>query len=171
MRIEQFEAILEVAQQKSMQKAAEALYTSTQNISKLIKDFEKELHIQIFIRNKHGIFLTSEGEYIVQELQIVMQTLNALKSHYLDLTDSEPIQGRIDRVHILSVPSERETASAMLEYLGDHYTLQSPATLNIKDAMIINSLLKQDRDKLLQDYDFILPICLSPTSCAEGDPR
>ena len=161
MRIEQFEAILEVAQQKSMQKAAEALYTSTQNISKLIKDFEKELHIQIFIRNKHGIFLTSEGEYIVQELQIVMQTLNALKSHYLDLTDSEPIQGRIDRVHILSVPSERETASAMLEYIGDHYTLQS-ATLNIKDAMIINSLLKQDRDKLLQDYDFIFTNMLEP---------
>lgn len=67
MRIEQFEAIIEVAQQKSMQKAAEALYTSTQNISKLIKDFEKELHVQIFIRNKHGVFLTSEGDYIVKD--------------------------------------------------------------------------------------------------------
>lgn len=161
MRIEQFEAIIEVAQQKSMQKAAEALYTSTQNISKLIKDFEKELHVQIFIRNKHGVFLTSEGDYIVKELQSVMHTLNALKGHYLDLSDDAPIQGRIDRVHILSVPSERETASGMLEYLGEHYTLHS-AHLNIKDAMMINSLLKQDRVKLLQNYDFIFTNMLEP---------
>lgn len=161
MRIEQFEAILEVAQQKSMQKAAEMLYTSTQNISKLIKDFEKELHIQIFIRNKHGIFLTAEGDYIVHELQTVMQTLNALKSHYLDFSEDELIQGCIDRVHILAVPSERETASALLEYLGEHYTLQG-ATLNIKDAMIINSLLKQDHVTLLQNYDFIFTNMLEP---------
>ena len=62
VRIEQLEVILTVAQSGSMQKAAEQLHTSSQNISKLIKQLEDELQLQIFMRNKYGVFLTSVGE-------------------------------------------------------------------------------------------------------------
>ena len=56
MRLEQFEFILEVASKKSMQKAADNLHTSIQNVSKLIKQLEDELHVQLFVRNKYGVF-------------------------------------------------------------------------------------------------------------------
>ena len=144
MRLEQFEAILETANQHSMQKAAESLYTSTQNISKLIKDFEKEIHTQVFTRNPHGVFLTPDGEYIVAELQKAMNIITNLKATYLDdtLNDDSNASKEIDRIHILSVPSESEITSALLEQLNKKYILQN-ALINIKDAMIINKLLEK----------------------------
>ena len=153
MRLEQFEAILETANQHSMQKAAESLYTSTQNISKLIKDFEKEIHTQVFTRNPHGVFLTPDGEYIVAELQKAMNIITNLKATYLDdtLNDDSNASKEIDRIHILSVPSESEITSALLEQLNKKYILQN-ALINIKDAMIINKLL----EKAVQSYFLIM---------------
>lgn len=156
MRLEQFEAILETANQHSMQKAAESLYTSTQNISKLIKDFEKEIHTQVFTRNPHGVFLTPDGEYIVAELQKAMNIITNLKATYLDdtLNDDSNASKEIDRIHILSVPSESEITSALLEQLNKKYILQN-ALINIKDAMIINKLLEKGCAELFFDYDLI----------------
>lgn len=156
MRLEQFEAILETAKQHSMLKASENLYTSTQNISKLIKDFEKELETHVFTRNSHGVFLTSDGEYIVAELQKVMNIIAALKATYLDDSpDKEDTTLKeIDRIHILSVPSESELTSALLEQLNKKYILQN-ALINIKDAMIINKLLEKGCGDLFYDYDLI----------------
>lgn len=157
MRLEQFEAILETAKQKSMQKAAESLYTSTQNISKLIKDFEKELHIQIFTRTHTGVFLTDDGAYIVKELEKIMDILNGLKATYLDQHFGDALdteEQQITRIHILSVPSESTVTSSLLENLSKKYTLQS-AVIDINDAMMVLNYLENDCVTLFANYDLI----------------
>lgn len=156
MRLEQFEAILETAKQKSMQKAAESLYTSTQNISKLIKDFEKELHIQIFTRTHTGVFLTEDGKYIVNELEKVTDILTKLKSTYSNDNSTLPDTNsqNIDRIHILSVPSESTVTSLLLEHLSKKFTLQN-ALIDINDAMLVLDYLENDCITLFSNYDLI----------------
>lgn len=155
MRIEQFEAILTTAQYNSIQKAAEHLFTSSQNISKLIKDFERELKVTIFIRNRHGFFLTDDGKYIVEQLQQVIQILTALKEHYsaAAIIGSQP-KNQIERISILSAPSENETACTLVKQLGNKYTLQK-AIINISDPMIINEKIAANCQSLLTEHDLL----------------
>ena len=155
MRLEQFEAIIETAKQKSMQKAANNLFTTPQNISKLIKDFEKEFNVQIFVRNRLGIFLTKDGENIVNELQKVMSTLSQLKLQYTkpDFAFQEENLA-INQLHFLSVASESEVITNILEDLKKNYSL-SNVVINIEGAMTIIDYYKLGADKLLQKYDFV----------------
>jgi len=156
MRIEQFEAILETAKYKSMQKAAESLYTSAQNISKLIKDFENELHVTLFIRNRHGVFLTDDGEYIVSELDAVMQKLKMLQYHYAEnntdffLSSDE----KIDMLRILSAPAESDFTTTLLNYLNKRYSINT-VLFNIQDAIVINHMLESTSNEIFNEYDLV----------------
>ena len=51
-----------VAKAGSLNKAAEELFIAQPNLSRAIKELEKELGIVIFDRNSKGITLTSDGE-------------------------------------------------------------------------------------------------------------
>ena len=74
MTLQQLHYVVEVADCKSMNKAAEKLFITQPTLSSTIKDLEKEININIFIRSNRGIILTSEGEeflgYARQMLQI-----------------------------------------------------------------------------------------------------
>ena len=156
MRIEQFEAIIETAKYKSMQKAAESLYTSAQNISKLIKDFESELHVTLFVRNRHGVFLTADGEYIVSELEAVMQKLKMLQYHYAEnnMDFFSSYDEKIDMLRILSAPTESDFVTTLLNYINKRYTTDT-VLFNIQDAIIINQMLESSSNKIFNDYDLV----------------
>ena len=51
-----------VAKYKSFTGAAEALLNSQPNITRTMKKLEKELGCTLFVRQRHGIALTPEGE-------------------------------------------------------------------------------------------------------------
>lgn len=48
----QLEYFLEVYNQRSIKKAAEKLIISSQAVSKIIKEIEEELQVELFIRGK-----------------------------------------------------------------------------------------------------------------------
>jgi DNA-binding transcriptional LysR family regulator len=52
---------IEVANTRSISKAAENLYTSQPNLSRAIKTLENELKIKIFKRSSKGIEVTIDG--------------------------------------------------------------------------------------------------------------
>ena len=54
-----------VAKAGSLNKAAEELFIAQPNLSRAIKELEKELGIVIFDRNSKGITLTSDGERLI----------------------------------------------------------------------------------------------------------
>ena len=71
MKIENMKIFLTVAQTLNINKAADELFLSHQNLSFIIKNMEKELGMTLFIRSKKGLQLTEDGAdflHIVQPI-------------------------------------------------------------------------------------------------------
>lgn len=83
----------EVAKQKNITKASDALYISQPAVSSAIKELEIELGGQLFIRKNKGVVLTSYGQDIynkilpcieqLQEIDKYFDDVNALKKGFL----------------------------------------------------------------------------------------
>ena len=66
--------IIAVNNFKSISKAAEEMYVTQPNISKIIQNVEKELGFAIFARTSRGVTTTAEGqEFILKANEIVKQ--------------------------------------------------------------------------------------------------
>lgn len=76
MDIKQLEYFVAASEKGSFNKAAECLYTSQPNVSKVISGLEKELGRGLFERNSKGIQLTPFGETIKEYAQNILK--NAL---------------------------------------------------------------------------------------------
>lgn len=66
MKIEQLIQVVEIAKTKSITMAAKNLYMSQSNLSISIRELEKELNKQIFIRSNNGTKITEFGEKLVE---------------------------------------------------------------------------------------------------------
>ncbi|RDU23819.1 LysR family transcriptional regulator [Anaerosacchariphilus polymeriproducens] len=66
MEIRQMEYLIAAIETKSLNKAAEVLYTTQPNVSKVIRNLESELNAKIFIRSSKGISLTPFGEQLYE---------------------------------------------------------------------------------------------------------
>lgn len=76
MRIEQLLYLVEIAKTHSISIAAENLYVSQPAISAAIKKLEEELGTTLFSRSKNGVFLTSVGEAVLTEAEIILSHAN-----------------------------------------------------------------------------------------------
>lgn len=70
MNVEQFKYLLEVARIGSINQASERLHTSQQNVSRVLRQLEKELDTTLFIRTHQGIALTETGYLAVEAANI-----------------------------------------------------------------------------------------------------
>ena len=61
MTLTQLQYVVAIAETKSMNKAAAALFVSQPALSGTIKDLEEELQTELFIRTNKGIVITTEG--------------------------------------------------------------------------------------------------------------
>lgn len=73
MRISLLEAFVEVAKYNSMSIAAEKLFISQQGISKAIMTLEAELNAKLFVRTNNGVFLTKQGEFILDDAKTMIE--------------------------------------------------------------------------------------------------
>lgn len=87
MHLDQVQLILDLAQTHSFNQTAERHYTTQQSVSYSIKQLEKELNTQIFIRSKSGVSFTQEGKYVLQcaqqindAYQLLLQNLGQEKN-------------------------------------------------------------------------------------------
>lgn len=62
MTLQQMKYAVTIADYRSMNKAAQALFVSQPSLSGAIKELEKEIGISVFLRSNRGIILTPEGE-------------------------------------------------------------------------------------------------------------
>lgn len=154
MRIEQIEVLIEVAKIKSMQKAAETLNISNQNVSKTIKDLEQEFQTKLFNRTPHGVFLTSDGEYIISELTKAYNIIRDVKNLYSKSFVFTETKETIEHIAILSSPSGKIITSQILERLCNKFFLNS-AILDVQDALAINETLKNPAQTSICSNDII----------------
>ena len=75
MRIQQLPYIIKIVETGSMNEAAKQLFITQPSLSNAVRDLEREMGIEIFIRNPKGITLTKDGvEFLSYARQVVEQT-------------------------------------------------------------------------------------------------
>ncbi|MCI7658429.1 LysR family transcriptional regulator [Anaerotignum sp.] len=85
MKIEQLIQVVEIAKTKSITMAAKNLYMSQSNLSISIRELEKELNKQIFIRSNNGTKITEFGEKLVEQAAILVKQFEDIKNMSEDL--------------------------------------------------------------------------------------
>lgn len=155
MRIEQFEFLLAVADNYSMKKAADMLHTSAQNVSKVIKQLEEEINTPIFIRNKYGVFLTKEGEFVYYKAQEIINRVREIETHYNTRQTTSSQSQKLIHLNILSAQVTIRDLSVIYDQICEKL---SPITSSLieKDAQDINLLIETDLTTLFQRYDMIV---------------
>ena len=77
--------VLEVAEERSMTRAAEKLFIAQPSLSQTIIKIEDKLGIKLFARNKGRITLTSEGERFVKMGEQILRATKNFETEILDL--------------------------------------------------------------------------------------
>ncbi|MBE5750697.1 MAG: LysR family transcriptional regulator [Clostridiales bacterium] len=82
MNILHIKYAVEVANTRSISKAAENLYTSQPNLSRAIKALESELKIKIFKRSSKGLEITIDGEEFLLYAKNALSQIKKIESIY-----------------------------------------------------------------------------------------
>ncbi len=78
IELKQLQYLTVCAELGSFSKAADKLYTTQPNVSKVIKSLEKELGVELFIRKQRGIQLTDKGRLICEQANKMLENMNQL---------------------------------------------------------------------------------------------
>lgn len=80
IELKQLQYLMVCADLHSFSKAAEVLFTTQPNVSKVIKSLEEELGFPLFIRQNRGIVLTSRGKHVYDYACRAMENVNQLSA-------------------------------------------------------------------------------------------
>lgn len=141
-----------VENQFNLSKSAELLYVSQPNLSKFLREFEEEQHVNLFIRkNNRLIALTSQGKLFYNQAKKVVEDYNQMM---LDLSiTTKSISGTIR----IGIPPVILT-SLFKDFLPE-FILNHP---NIKLEVIEAGAYELRKKLLLQQID--IAILISPVS-------
>lgn len=82
MNIQYLKYAVEVARIGSISRAAEELYIAQPNLSRAIKELEKDLGITIFDRNSKGMTLTHDGERLIEYGKAILRQINEVENAF-----------------------------------------------------------------------------------------
>ncbi len=82
MTLQQLRYAVKIAEEKSMNRAAAALYVSQPALSSAIHDLEEELHVELFVRSNRGILITPEGEDFLNYARQMVELSRLMEEHY-----------------------------------------------------------------------------------------
>lgn len=85
MDIRHLTYFIEVAKYKSFTKASKSLHLSQSTLSKVVKGFEEELNVELIDRSAKKIELTEAGEIVLEQGEMIIESLNDLSTHLYDL--------------------------------------------------------------------------------------
>ena len=111
MNFQHLRYVVEVEKVKSISKAAKNLYMGQPNLSKAIKDLEKELGITIFRRTSKGVEPTTRGIEFLQYANTILSQLDELQSLYTG-EGEEKLRMRV------SIPRASYVATAFTQFLA-----------------------------------------------------
>ena len=112
MKLQQLKYVITIADTRSMNEAAKQLFIAQPSLSGAVKEIEKELGFDIFVRTNRGVEITKEGaEFIAYAKQVMEQVDNLERRFFTTETEAS----------ILSV-SEQHYAfavAAMIDYINE----------------------------------------------------
>ncbi len=85
MDIRQLTYFIEVAKWKSFTKASAELHISQPSLSKMVRNLEDELEMELIDRSSRQIELTAAGEIAYEQAQMIIESLDSFSTHLYDL--------------------------------------------------------------------------------------
>ncbi len=82
MTLQQMKYVLTIADEGSMNKAAEKLFVSQPSLTSAVRELERESGIQIFVRGSRGVTVTAEGTDFLMYVRQVCQQYDILRQKY-----------------------------------------------------------------------------------------
>ena len=90
LNIKQIQYFAACAKTGSFSQAAELLFTTQSNVSKVIRSMEDDMRTQLFVRHAKGIELTLEGERAYIHVQRILENIDELRNRVVQFeTDYE----------------------------------------------------------------------------------
>ena len=89
MTLQQLKYAIAVADHNSMNEAAKALFISQPSLSGAMKELEKEIGFEVFIRTNRGIVITPEGEEFLGYARQVTEQYRLLRNRYIEKDSKE----------------------------------------------------------------------------------
>lgn len=80
IEMKQLQFFVVCAELKSFSRAAETLYTTQPNVSKVIRSLEEELGFELFIRKNRGIEMTARGRHVYDYARRVVDNIRQLSN-------------------------------------------------------------------------------------------
>lgn len=78
MKLSTLKYFVDVAEQGNFTKAAQKLYISQPTLSRRIQELEAEIGVELFIRHRHALELSSAGEQFLVEVNDILKRVNQL---------------------------------------------------------------------------------------------
>ena len=85
MDLRQLNYFLEIAKQKSFTKASQTLHISQPTLSKMVKNLEEELEVELIDRSSRQIDLTDAGEVVYMQGEKIVESIDELSSFLYDI--------------------------------------------------------------------------------------
>jgi LysR family hydrogen peroxide-inducible transcriptional activator len=102
MTLSELRFVVSVAQEKNFRRAAAKSFVSQPALSLAIKKIENELGVLIFERNRMGISLTSVGEKIVNQAQIVLEEVDKIKAISVVERNTQQVEVKIGLIYSIA---------------------------------------------------------------------
>lgn len=131
---------VEVANEGSINKAAEKLYVGQPNLSRAIKELEASLGVKIFERSAKGMGLTSDGETFIRYAKTILRQVDEVESIFNG-------SGSVKKRFSISVPRA--------SYISDAFARFSHSLTNEAEAEIMykeTNSLRAIKNILHEDY-------------------
>ena len=102
MTLSELRFVVSVAQEKNFRRAAAKSFVSQPALSLAIKKIENELGVLIFERNRMGISLTTVGEKIVNQAQIVLEEVDKIKAISVVEKNTQQVEIKIGLIYSIA---------------------------------------------------------------------
>ena len=102
MTLSELRFVVSVAQEKNFRRAAAKSFVSQPALSLAIKKIENELGVLIFERNRMGIALTTVGEKIVNQAQIVLEEADKIKAISIVEKNTQQVEVKIGLIYSIA---------------------------------------------------------------------
>ncbi|MBE6113420.1 MAG: LysR family transcriptional regulator [Peptococcaceae bacterium] len=135
MRVEQLMALMEVEKAGSMNAAAEKLFMTQQNLSKMLKSLENELGHKLFITTNRGIQLTEAGLTVLKTAQAVVRQIDEMYQR-LDGLDQPVIRQGSISIELSPMLNISVMPQAYKEFTAKYPEVQIYAVEKYRDTIL-----------------------------------
>lgn len=114
MDLQQLRCFLAVAREGHFGRAAERLHLTTSPVSRAVKDLERELGGDLFVRGYHQVELTAAGRHLLTRAEPIVADLDRVRSEVRRLADTAARTVRVGGTH-LAAPQALEAVVTAAE--------------------------------------------------------